>query len=114
MIKYCSQAINIDITILTWSACRAWHVPSTVNCTFQPPQRAVSICSLSRNPIQIKPISILHDGAIFLTCSNFSRPWEWLLPLRTVAMLKIPKIAHLDLLTVISKTVESMANKFSN
>jgi hypothetical protein len=36
------------------------------------------------------------------------------LPLRTVSMLKFPENVHFDLLKVISKRVESMADKFSN
>jgi hypothetical protein len=36
------------------------------------------------------------------------------LPLRTVSMLNLPENAHFDLLKVISKRVESIANKFSN
>jgi hypothetical protein len=36
------------------------------------------------------------------------------LSLRTVSVLKFPETAHFDLLKVISKRVNSMANKFSN
>ena len=36
------------------------------------------------------------------------------LPLRTVSMSKFPENIHFDLLKVISKRVESMADKFSN
>jgi hypothetical protein len=36
------------------------------------------------------------------------------LPLRTVSMLKFPENVHFELLKVISKRVESMADKFSN
>jgi hypothetical protein len=36
------------------------------------------------------------------------------LPLRTVSMLNLPENAHFDLLKVISKRVESMADKFRN
>jgi hypothetical protein len=36
------------------------------------------------------------------------------LSLRTVSMLKIPENVHFDLLKVISKRVESMADKFRN
>jgi hypothetical protein len=36
------------------------------------------------------------------------------LPLRIVSMLKFPENAHFDLLQVISKRVESMADTFNN
>ena len=36
------------------------------------------------------------------------------LPLRIVSMLKFPENAHFDLLQVISKRVESMADEFNN
>ena len=36
------------------------------------------------------------------------------LPLRTVSVLNLPENAHFDLLQVISKRVESMADTFNN
>ena len=45
---------------------------------------------------------------------NFPGQENDFLPLRTVSMLNLPENAHFELLKVISKRVESMADKFSN
>jgi hypothetical protein len=68
----------------------------------------------SNRPSKIKPINILQ-GTIFIKHTIiFPDPRNDFLPLITVSMLNLPENANFNLLKVISKRVESMADKFSN
>jgi hypothetical protein len=57
---------------------------------------------------------ILHGTICIMHTTVLSGQENDFLSLRTVSMLKFPENVHFDLLKVISKRVESMADKFSN
>jgi hypothetical protein len=85
------------------------HFPTSTNS-----RSAVSSTSLSNKPYKIKPMIILQLNIYIMYTTIVPGPRNDFLPLRIVSMLKFPENAHFDLLKVISKRVESMADKFRN
>jgi hypothetical protein len=57
---------------------------------------------------------MLHGTICIMHTTIFPGQENDFLPLRTVSMLNLLENAHFELLKVISKRVESMADKFSN
>ena len=57
---------------------------------------------------------ILHVNIYIIHTTSFPGQENDFLPLRTVSMLNVSENAHFDLLKVISKRVESMADTFNN
>jgi hypothetical protein len=85
------------------------HFPTTTNS-----RRAVSSTSLSNKLYKIKPMIILHFTICTMYTIIFPDQENDFLSLKTVSMLNLPENVHFDLLKVISKRVELMADKFSN
>jgi hypothetical protein len=117
MIKYHLENIIINIRTFTLVirkslACpkhHKVHSPTSANS-----RSAVSNTSLSNKPYKIKPMIILHGTICIMHTTIFPGQENDFLPLRTVSMLNLPENAHFDILKVISKRVESTADKFSN
>jgi hypothetical protein len=74
----------------------------------------LSNTSLSNKPYKIKTMIILHGTISKMHTIIISGQENDFLPLRAVSMLNLPENAHFDLLKVISKRVEPIADKFSN